>query len=180
MLWIWGVAALAVLWWFRRKVSVWPVLGVALLWAVITLAPYSFLTYMPRVPSRHTYLPSLGLALLVGAAAAVLYTEVWPRRKAVVALLACAVVLHNIGYLWTRKQHQFRERARITTELVELARKTRGPILVECFPRALTIAEQAVELEAKQPKERLIFRNPPGCTTWRYTALEDTPIARGN
>jgi hypothetical protein len=180
MLWIWGVAALAVLWGFRRKAAVLPVLGIALLWAVITLFPYSFLTYMPRVPSRHTYLPSLGLALLVGAAAAVLYAELWPRRRAVVALLAAAVIAHNAGYLWTRKQHQFRERARITTELVELARRTNGPILVECFPRALTIAEQAVELEAGQPKERLIFRNPPGCTTWRYTALEEKAAAAGN
>jgi hypothetical protein len=180
MLWIWGVAALVVLWRFRRRASVLPVLGIALLWAVVTLFPYSFLTYMPRVPSRHTYLASLGLALLVGAAAAVLYTELWPRRRAVLATLAAAVIVHNVGYLWTRKQHQFRERARITTELVELAKKTGGPILVECFPRALAIAEQAVELEAKQPKERLIFRNPSGCTTWRYTALEEGSAAAGN
>ena len=29
--------------------------------------PYSFLTYMPRLPSRHTYLASVGLAFIVAA-----------------------------------------------------------------------------------------------------------------
>ena len=96
----------------------------ALLWAVISLGPYSFLTYMPRVPSRHTYLPSAGLALLVGAAAALLYADFWARRRALLALLAAAVVVHNAGYIWTRKQRQFQERARMTTELVDLARRT--------------------------------------------------------
>jgi hypothetical protein len=171
MLWIWGLLALAVLWWFRRRTSVWPVVAVSLLWAAITLGPYSFLTYMPRVPSRHTYLPSAGLALLVGAAGSVLAAEFWPRRRAVVAAIAALMVLHNVGYIWTRKQRQFRERARVTTELVELAKKTQGQIIVDCFPHALTIAESAVELEAKQPRERLVFRSTPGCTTWQYTAM---------
>jgi hypothetical protein len=28
-------------------------------WIAITLLPYSFLTYMPQVPSRHVYLASV-------------------------------------------------------------------------------------------------------------------------
>jgi hypothetical protein len=173
MLWIWGIAALGVLWRFRRSAPVTPIVGIALLWSVITLGPYSFLTYMTRVPSRHTYLASAGLALLVGAAASVLAAEFWPRRRAMLAALAAIVVVHNAGYLWTRKQQQFLERSRATTELVELARKTRGPIVVECFPYALDVAEGAIELEARQPKERLIFQTSSGCKTWKYTATED-------
>lgn len=173
MLWIWGIVALGVLWWRRRSAAVLPVIGIALLWAVITLGPYSFLTYMTRVPSRHTYLASAGLALLVGAAASVLAAEFWPRRRLILTLAAAAVVVHNAGYIWTRKQQQFKERARVTTELVDLVRKTRGPILVDCFPYALDIAEYAVELEAGQPRDRLIFQKSPGCTAWRYTALAD-------
>lgn len=34
----------------------------------LALLPYVFLTYQTRVPSRHTYLASAGLAMLAGAA----------------------------------------------------------------------------------------------------------------
>ena len=40
-------------------------LGFILCWMLITLLPYSLLTYIPYVPSRHTYLAGAGLALLV-------------------------------------------------------------------------------------------------------------------
>jgi hypothetical protein len=65
MLWIWGVIGLVALVALRRGES--KFLAIALIWAVVTLLPYSFLTYMPRVPSRHTYLASVSLAWLVAA-----------------------------------------------------------------------------------------------------------------
>ena len=67
LLCFWGVAAFALLLCLqpvsarqRRTVTF------ALLWIVPALAPYSFLSYMGTVPSRHAYLANLGVALLAG------------------------------------------------------------------------------------------------------------------
>ena len=66
LIWFWGLAAFLVLAVLRparwlRTVTF------AAVWVVITFLPYAFLTYMPRVPSRHTYFASAGLALVVAA-----------------------------------------------------------------------------------------------------------------
>ncbi len=156
LLWIWGAASLLALaaWraWRRAKL-VW----LALVWIAITLAPYSFLTYMLRVPSRHTYLASLGLAWLVAAAALEL-RERWgaPRRWAVPAV-AAVIVAHNVAYLWIKKRAQYLERAAPTEKLVELARRVEGPIYVHCFPYGYEIAERAMEMVVGKPKELLLF-----------------------
>ena len=55
--------------------------GPALIWIGITLLPFCFLTYMPRIPSRHTYLPSAGLSLVVAAAFLALEQRTWLRRR---------------------------------------------------------------------------------------------------
>jgi hypothetical protein len=126
---------------------------------------------MTRVPSRHTYLPSVGLSLLVGGAAMVLYRQWWPNRRAALAVVAVAIVTHNAGYIWTRKHGQFIERARPTEELIEVARQTQGHILVECFPYASTIARNAVEFKAGIAGDRLIFVERPECREWRFTPV---------
>ena len=67
ILWIWGLVAVAAVW--RRAIGA--LRGAALaamVWIGIALAPYSFLTYSTRIPSRQTYLASAGLAMLVGLA----------------------------------------------------------------------------------------------------------------
>jgi hypothetical protein len=56
---IWGAAALGLLWWLRTERAA---IAACLFWMAVMLLPYSFLTYMDRVPSRHTYLASAGLA----------------------------------------------------------------------------------------------------------------------
>ena len=168
MLWIWGFAAIAVLAVWRRR-ALMPLLGIALAWSAISLLPYSFLTYMSRVPSRHTYLASVGLAILAGAAFVALYDRFGASQRAVVAFAVCAVLLHNVGYIWTRKQEQFMERARPTEELIALARETRGAITVECFPFPRAVAKSAVRLGAGSDPARLRFVDAPGCREVRYT-----------
>lgn len=175
MFWIWGFAAVAVLVILRRKQFL-PLLGIALSWATITLLPYSFLLYMTRVPSRHTYLPSVGLALVVGAAFVVLCERFWPSHRALIATAVLAMIVHNVGYIWTRKQQQFIERAQPTEVLMSLAKQTEGPITIECFPFPKAVAKSAVRLGAGSNPDRLRFVDTPGCREWRYVA-DDSRVA---
>ena len=145
LFWFWGLlATIAILW---LKPARWrATVAIGLIWAGIGLAPYSFLTYSTRIPSRQTYLASAGVAIIVGCAFAALAD----RRNGRMLVAACAALLiaTNIGYLWTKKRAQFLDRAAPTEQLIALARRTRGPIFVRCFPRTDLIANAAVDLMA--------------------------------
>ncbi len=142
LFWFWGaLAVIAILLWRPARYAT--VLTIGLLWTGLALIPYSFLTYSLRVPSRHTYLASAGVALIVGYALATLTQK---RSRFVVAIAAALILLLNVGYLWTKKRTQYLERAAPTEQLIALARTTKGPIFVQCFPRAPLIADAAVQL----------------------------------
>jgi len=85
----------------------------------LAIAPYCFLTYLDHLPSRHTYFPSVGMAGLVGILFARIH-ERMPKRS--LQTLAAAglllVVAGNIGYVWFKKDQQYRERAAPTRELI--------------------------------------------------------------
>jgi hypothetical protein len=136
------------------------------LWVAITLLPYSFLTYMPRVPSRHTYLSSVALALVLGAATlvacrVVLRRGVLARGLAVVLIGGC--VVHNTAYLWTRKHRQFEERARATQDVLEALRSSDGVVEVTCFPYTNEIAYLAAAVEMPGTEGRLSIRPRSEC-----------------
>ncbi len=161
--WIWGwIAAAALAFW--RKFGI---LRIGSLWTILALAPYSFLTYSTRIPSRQTYLASAGVALIVGAA---LY-ELAQRRRRLAPAAAAILVLQNAGYLWTRKHSQYMKRAEPTEQLIALSRSTRGPIYVKCFPRPRIVAEQAVWLMTSRAPSQLIWDEreaPPGAPVFCY------------
>jgi hypothetical protein len=165
MFWVWGVFGLAVIG-ALRKLSPRFLLVVAG-WAVVTLLPYSFLTYMPRVPSRHTYLASVALACMVAAAMLAVWSR-WHARPQIVGILAILIAVHNYGYLWTKKQRQFAERAAPTQELIAFSKQNPGPIYVKCFPYAPVVAELALQIEANDSPARLRWANPPECAGYRY------------
>ena len=56
------------------------------------------------------------------------------------------MVLHNAGYVWTRKHRQYVERAMPTEELIAFVRQTEGEIYVHCFPYAPILAEVTAEV----------------------------------
>jgi hypothetical protein len=151
--------------------------GAALAFGAVALLPYSFLTYMPRVPSRHTYLASVALAIVVGAALTALAPRLHGWRMTALVLV---VVLHNCGYLWIYKQKQYLERAMPTVELVNVLRSTTTPVLVECFPYSKSIALQAATIAARTNPDRLLFRDSADCTTYRFMPLPVTNASLDN
>ncbi|MCZ2151469.1 MAG: hypothetical protein LC126_27315 [Bryobacterales bacterium] len=141
LLWVWGFVSLAALAAWRASHYL-PLLKIAAAWVLCTLLPYSFLTYMPFVPSRHTYLAGAGLSLLIAAA---FLTFANRFRPALVCSLAALIIFPHCAYLWTKKQRQFLERAAPTELLIHHARVTRGPIRLRCFPYHISIAQSALD-----------------------------------
>ena len=154
LLWIWGLAALALLLLLQPASShIRRTVGFALLWMVPALAPYSFLSYMGSVPSRHTYLANLGVALLIGLAGYAAFRR-WRNDHAwAVGLLATAMLLHNTGYIWLYKKPAFRERAEYTERLVEQAQRSAAsplPISHRKFPFNLELAHDTILVRTGQ------------------------------
>jgi hypothetical protein len=144
LFWFWGFICLAALATWRD--GRWKkLLAVAGAWIFITLLPYSFLTYMPFVPSRHTYFASVGLALVI-AAAWLSFRERFQARPWPVAVLSAALLLHHCIYLWTHKQQQYVERAQPTEAVVHCARGLQGTVYVRCFPYDFSVAQFAIEM----------------------------------
>jgi hypothetical protein len=151
-----GFASLAVLLW-RRAREYRGLSAFCLAWMGVALVPYCFLTYMLRVPSRQTYLASLGLAWLAAAGYEML------RRTTPRAIIVCcvvAVLALNLGTLWIKKRRQFQERAAPTEQLIEAARRSPGPVRVLCFPYAQVTAEAA----ASSIGRTIIWDPQPGRT----------------
>jgi len=145
---------------------------VSFIWMGIGFVPYMFVDYMHRIPSRHTYLASAGLGWLMGAAIVVMKERYAKNYKWAPPVILSLILSHNVGYLWTKKRHQFLERAQPTERLIALARSVNGPIFVKCFPPNLapTHAEAALELILNKPADTLIWseeearKRPPAAT----------------
>jgi len=83
------------------------------------------------------------------------------------------MLVHNIGYIWTKKRIQFQERAAPTEQLLALAKSTRGPIFIKCFPREHLVAESAIELMIDGRSRDLVWtveeaHHYPGIATFCY------------
>jgi hypothetical protein len=158
LLWLWGVPALAALLWLApqhlRRVA-W--LGGA--WILATLAPYSFLTYMTRVPSRHAYLASAGLALMVGAGLTTVARR-FPARRWIAPALAAAMILEEAGYLWLVKKEHYTLRAQPTEMLLERARLSPGPLYANCFPYSPWVAEYTLRVHGFDTSQVRLAADP--------------------
>jgi hypothetical protein len=153
LFWFWGAAAAAVLVALQRRES-WRWLALGCAWSMIGLLPYCFLTYMPRVPSRHNYLASLGVALVAGAAwLALRQRTAGTRWRWVPAAVAAAVILHNSGYVWRVKHPQYVRRAQPTETLIRYAREQAEPFALACFPYYNEVAAAALQVSAPRPVE---------------------------
>jgi hypothetical protein len=156
LLWIWGLLAIAALVVLRARQHR-QLVRMAAVWIPIALLPYCFLTYMHRVPSRQTYLASLGLAWIVGAGFWALHSRLHLHRKAVALTLIGVVVTANVGYLWTKKRRQFMERAAPTEALVALARRVNGPIYMSCGVRPAEQYSYEAAVRLRTPGSKLVW-----------------------
>ena len=159
LLWVWGFAALALLAVYRAEGRV---VLVSLGWMVITFLPYAFLTYMDRVPSRHTYWASAGLALLVGAAFAAVQERSRGRQRWLVAAFAGLILAQNLGYLWMKKVEQFQERAAVTERFLAEVERHSQPVELRCGAYGLDVYRFAVNIRLGSPVERV---QPAGSPT---------------
>jgi hypothetical protein len=160
LFWFWGLASVLVL--LALRPSRWRrTLMFAAIWIVVTFLPYSFLTYMPRVPSRHTYLASAGLSLVVAAALLAFRARAGRAHSWAMPVLVALLVVHNCGYIWTRKQAQYLERAAPTESLLRFARRVPGPIYLRCFPYGPVIAQLALEVTGAKPSNLLLIGGTP-------------------
>jgi len=159
LLWIWGFVALALLAWLRAGGRT---IVIALAWIIVTLLPYSFLSYMDRVPSRHTYWASAGLALLVGAAFAVC-RERWhaPRLRWAVPVLVALVTVHNLAYLWTKKIDQYQRRAILTERFLREATRHNHPIRITCAAYGPDVYRYAAHIRLGSPLARIVTTENP-------------------
>jgi len=166
MFWVSGFLGLIAIAAWRR--AAWRCLRAPALWIAATMLPYSFLLYMPTAPSRHVYLASAGLGFVVAVG-----LEAARRRFAgqrwVVPIIAAALAIHQISYVWFKKREQFLRRAAATEELIAEAGRTQELIYVTCFPYGREVAEKALEIRLHQKAEaRLVFTKtpPPGVRTY--------------
>lgn len=163
MLWVWGLVALAAVFLWQRQLL--RIAGISFAWMAITLVPYGFLKYMPHVPSRHTYIASVGLALIVGAGFVALYDR-WKPGTAAVVLIALAVAGSEWGFLWTKKYHQFLERAQSTEHFAASLKKKPTKVIVRCFPFGPSPIDALIKLRygpGTEVIEEKVPASTPGC-----------------
>lgn len=166
MMWVSGLLGLVAIASWRR--AAWRCLRAPALWMAVTLLPYSFLLYMPRVPSRHIYLASAGLGFVVAVGLEAVRRRFAGQRWAV-PVIATGLVVAQVGYIWVKKREQFLRRAAATEDLIAEAEKTEELIYVTCFPYGREVAEKALEIRLNQkPDVRLVFTKspPPGGRTY--------------
>jgi hypothetical protein len=129
----------------------------------VSIVPYSFLTYLNHIPSRNTYLPSVGLACAIGILFAALLQWTPPKMKPLALAFLAFVVLGNSLYIWVKKEPQFSSRAAPTRALLERLRAqefsgTSGPIYVCGFPLHVSVAETAVAGFAPIAEGHVVFQ----------------------
>jgi hypothetical protein len=165
MLWFSGfLAILAIAAWHRWA---WRAVMPAVIWMGVALLPFSFLLYMPVVPSRHTYLASAGIGFLV--ATGLLVTSARFRTHRWILPVSLLMLLtHNTTYVLVKKRSQFLERAAATEDLLRVASGTKGLIYMTCFPYGRDVAEKAIEIKLAQSPSRLVWDTapPPGVITF--------------
>jgi hypothetical protein len=159
-LWVWGWISLIALKFLRVRNRA--LVFAALAWIVAALLPYSFLTYMTTVPSRHHYLAGIGYSLIVALALSALLERT--RNAKLVAICILVIGVHHAGYLWTSKYRQFDKRSQpIEAFMKYVQHEPRRPIHVRCADYFFDEARRAAYLRLGETSEKFVF-DPAGET----------------
>ena len=108
---------------------------------------------MDRVPSRHTYLASVGISILMGCA---WQTIERVSRPAVIGVAMAAVLAHNFGYLWTKKYDQYQRRVEPTERFLRYAQTNNGPVRITCAPYGYEVFRQAAAIRLGWSPEQVL------------------------
>ncbi len=173
-MWIWGALSLLVLWWNRATVP-WRTAILAACWFLMSMLPYAFLSYMPRIPSRHHYLASAGAAILLALALNVLLPRL--KRPAWTAtLILSAFFAHNCTYLWYSKLPQFEARAELLEGLLRMVRQNPGrPVYVRCQEVLINEARLAVRERLRLEDGQIRLTNQPAPDAVEYDCPAPPP-----
>jgi len=159
-LWIWGIVGVIVLLVFAPRKR-YGLMALASGWILITLLPYSFLTYMELVPSRHHYLAAVGCSLILALGATTLQERFGKRW--LIGLCALLIGVHHSSYLWMVKYPKFRERSEPIEALIQyMRREQKRPVVIRCFPYSFDEARRAVVLRMGEPEGNLILDKASG------------------
>lgn len=165
-LWIWGWVALVLLLVLRIRRS--PLLVGALVWMFVSLLPYSFLTYMQTVPSRHHYLAAVGCSLVIAKGVQVLCERF--GRSTLIPWCLLVIGLHHSVYLWTAKYRQFERRSEpIEAFLRFLDHEPRRPIVIHCSDYLFAEAQRAAYLRRGEPEQTSYSKFRPIVVMRRHT-----------
>jgi hypothetical protein len=155
----WGWICIAMLLALRREENR-AILAMSLVWIGITLLPYSFLTYMDRVPSRHTYLASVGMAMVVGAAFWRVRLEAGKHKRVLAGMLAAVICGQSIYYLWTKKLEQYKRRVEPTETFLRFVKEVdRTPIQIRCAPYGYEVFRYAAVIRLGLPADFVVGPN---------------------
>jgi hypothetical protein len=124
--WVYLAIVLAIVRWrFPKLRMIWP----AVVLLVLTILPYSFLTYQRFLPSRNTYLASMCVCGLF----AILLVSM--RRRILIFSIFLIFSASNIYYAIARKDGQFEYRGAPTNQLIrKLESVPADRIRIELFP----------------------------------------------
>jgi hypothetical protein len=124
---------------------------------------------MNRVPSRQTYLASVGLSLLAAAAMVCVWERLGGRS---VLVLATLILMVNVTILWRKKADQYRTRSLPTDILINAVRHAEGPIHIRCYPYIPLVAESAARefggMVVFEPEENLGQKSNGRCLNFWY------------
>ncbi|MCX6611082.1 MAG: hypothetical protein NTW74_09570, partial [Acidobacteria bacterium] len=151
----WGWVSVAILLGWKRLENR-SILVMSMIWIGITLLPYSFLTYMDRVPSRHTYLASVGMAIVVGAAFERVRLEAGKHRQVLAWILAAVICGQSLYYLWTKKLDQYVRRAEPTEKFLRFVQAGEGPIQIHCAPYGYEAFRYAAVIRLGMPMDYVV------------------------
>jgi hypothetical protein len=139
----------------------------------LAVLPFSFLTYSNYIPSRNMYLPSIGIAALIGILFATLYSRSVLMRRACVFLFAGSI-LFNLSNIWFKHAPEYANRAAPTTRLLEVlgtleaeaaAQSNGSPSLRICeFPLHPSIGVEVVRYFTNLTVENVVFSDECAAT----------------
>ena len=171
-------AFLSLAWWLRRAHGL---VGFGMVWFILLLVPTAVLFTLGRgeaMVERRTYLPAVGLFLILGYS----FAGLWARagRQRILAAATAAVFLASLGFLTVMRNVVWHDPVTLTQEAARLAPGHWMPRVMvgEAFRQSGQCPDAAREYRAAiamRPQEEFPYTRLAGC----LIAMQDLDEAAG-